>query len=42
MSDLDALAFLWSEYGASEEPLSEDAVLLRDQLIEVFGRADAA
>jgi hypothetical protein len=38
----DALAFLWNEYTLSEEPLSEDAVLLRDQLIEVFGRADAA
>jgi hypothetical protein len=38
----DALAFLWNEYVVSDDPLSEDARLLRDQLVEVFGRADAA
>jgi len=35
----DALAFLWNEYVVSEKSLSEDAVLLRDRLVEVFGRA---
>ncbi len=38
----DALVFLWSEYVVSQETFSDDAIRLRDQLIDVFGRADAA
>lgn len=37
----EELALLWEEYAVSEEPMSEDAIILRDQLVEAFGRNDA-